>query len=203
MSGGSLLKKGLPYDAEIEYLETPNVRGPYIVTNVSLSNHLISARIQQLQYVNDCALFGAWRPNYASIFHITYYTVRYYFGCSEAVEQNVFIPNDFNTEWHNYELSPESFKLDGNTLAQRAGQFIETKLPCAIFGRYINNSVQITTSSASTRISYFTIFDLDTNKKVFDAIPVRIGQVGYMYDKVSGQLFGNAGTGDFILGNDI
>lgn len=38
---------------------------------------------------------------------------------------------------------------------------------------------------------------------IFDFIPVRVGQVGYMYDKVSGQLFGNAGTGDFILGNDI
>lgn len=38
---------------------------------------------------------------------------------------------------------------------------------------------------------------------VFDAIPVRVGQVGYMYDKISGRLFGNAGTGDFILGNDV
>jgi hypothetical protein len=35
-----------------------------------------------------------------------------------------------------------------------------------------------------------------------DLIPVRVGNVGYMYDKVSGQLFGNAGTGNFILGPD-
>lgn len=34
-------------------------------------------------------------------------------------------------------------------------------------------------------------------------IPVRKGDVGYMYDLVSGQLFGNSGTGDFILGPDI
>lgn len=26
--------------------------------------------------------------------------------------------------------------------------------------------------------------------------------IGYMYDKVSGQLFGNQGTGNFILGAD-
>ena len=38
---------------------------------------------------------------------------------------------------------------------------------------------------------------------VFDAIPVRVGTVGYMYDRVSGQLFGNLGTGAFILGPDI
>lgn len=38
---------------------------------------------------------------------------------------------------------------------------------------------------------------------VMNLIPVRVGQVGYMYDKVSGQLFGNAGTGNFILGPDV
>lgn len=36
-----------------------------------------------------------------------------------------------------------------------------------------------------------------------DLISVRVGQVGYMYDKVSGQLFGNAGTGTFVLGNKV
>lgn len=38
---------------------------------------------------------------------------------------------------------------------------------------------------------------------VRDLYPVRIEQVGYMYDLVSEQLFGNTGTGSFILGNDI
>ena len=39
-------------------------------------------------------------------------------------------------------------------------------------------------------------------KLVRDFIPVRIGTTGYMYDRVSKQLFGNNGTGDFILGAD-
>lgn len=38
---------------------------------------------------------------------------------------------------------------------------------------------------------------------VLDLIPVRIEQVGYMYDKVSGELFGNEGTGSFTLGPDV
>lgn len=33
--------------------------------------------------------------------------------------------------------------------------------------------------------------------------PVRIGSVGYMYDSVNGVLYGNSGTGDFILGPDL
>ena len=36
-----------------------------------------------------------------------------------------------------------------------------------------------------------------------DLIPVRVGTTGYMYDKVSGQLFSNNGTGSFTLGQDI
>ena len=36
-----------------------------------------------------------------------------------------------------------------------------------------------------------------------DFVPIRIGTTGYMYDTVSGELFGNAGTGDFTLGPDV
>lgn len=38
---------------------------------------------------------------------------------------------------------------------------------------------------------------------IMDLIPVRVGNVGYMYDKVSGELFGNDGSGEFILGKDV
>lgn len=38
---------------------------------------------------------------------------------------------------------------------------------------------------------------------IHDFIPVRIGSVGYMYDKVSDTLFGNSGTGSFTLGPDV
>ena len=34
-------------------------------------------------------------------------------------------------------------------------------------------------------------------------IPVRVGNVGYMYDRVTRKLFGNAGTGNFTLGPDV
>lgn len=40
------------------------------------------------------------------------------------------------------------------------------------------------------------------NDMKMDFIPVRKGNVGYMFDRVSGQLFGNAGTGAFIIGPD-
>lgn len=44
---------------------------------------------------------------------------------------------------------------------------------------------------------------IENSITIHDYIPVRIGQTGYLYDKVSGELFGNAGTDNFILGADI
>ena len=50
------------------------------------------------------------------------------------------------------------------------------------------------------KISYCKLYD--NNILVRDLIPVRIGAVGYFYDRVSGQLFGNSGTGAFVIGPD-
>ena len=66
--------------------------------------------------------------------------------------------------------------------------------PIALFNVY-NGSFQ-----SNARLYSAIIKDGDT--VVFDAIPVRVGTTGYLYDKISGQLFGNAGTGSFILGPD-
>lgn len=52
------------------------------------------------------------------------------------------------------------------------------------------------------RIYSFKIWDAN-GVLVRDYIPVRVGTVGYLYDRVSGQLYGNAGTGAFIVGPDI
>lgn len=53
------------------------------------------------------------------------------------------------------------------------------------------------------KIMAFSIgFNSDANN-IIDFIPVRVGQVGYLYDRVSGQLFGNSGTGAFIVGPDV
>ena len=55
-------------------------------------------------------------------------------------------------------------------------------------------------AKSSQRVYSFSI--IMNGVKVLEFIPVRVGYTGYMYDKVSGQLFGNAGTGNFILGPD-
>lgn len=56
------------------------------------------------------------------------------------------------------------------------------------------------------RMIYSRIYSFRMNKggeAVLNLIPVRIGDEGFMYDRVSGKLFGNSGDGRFIIGPDI
>ena len=63
------------------------------------------------------------------------------------------------------------------------------------------NSIGVTMPIPHSRLYYCRIYD--GNELVRDLIPVRVGEIGYMYDRVSGELFGNMGTGEFILGPDV
>lgn len=53
------------------------------------------------------------------------------------------------------------------------------------------------------RIYGVRIFNRTTLTEVAHFVPVRVGQTGYMYETYGGTLYGNAGTGDFNIGNDI
>jgi hypothetical protein len=74
--------------------------------------------------------------------------------------------------------------------------------------RYIDNNANLSIfgSSASNRrivnAKLFSAKIYNNDDVVRDFIPVRVGNVGYLYDRVSGQLFGNDGTGGFIVGPD-
>ena len=89
---------------------------------------------------------------------------------------------------------PCAVKVDDTYIGNIYGRGIDGTGPLSFFayadGRY----------NASCRI-YSAYVSNGTN--VADFIPVRVGSVGYMYDRVSGKLFGNAGTGDFVLGPDV
>jgi hypothetical protein len=91
------------------------------------------------------------------------------------VEHNV-------TKGSNTTVCPDVFTCDTNAyiLAASGNPYYTKKLTCKLY--------------------YCKVWQSGT--LLHDLIPVRVGQVGYMYDRVSGELFGNAGTGAFTLGND-
>lgn len=72
-----------------------------------------------------------------------------------------------------------------------------------IFGRHywISDGGDGVDSNRQCKLYWFKI--TKGGVVVRDYVPVRKGTVGYLYDKVSGQLFGNSGTGNFIYGSDV
>lgn len=188
-----------PYDAEIEYLESTGTQ--YIDTGIIPD---VSEIIIELKYSNGMGhLFGS-RLNSSS---------------SPTV----------NLLWSLYANTPRVFRLDwiGSTTQITSGDEDSVKtvefrsdeagsavvfgsetysgivktpnaLPIAFFA--VNTNGTITPCSAMKAVS-FKIWKQGI--LVRDLIPVRVGDVGYMYDKVSGKLFGNQSTGEFVLGPDI
>ena len=67
--------------------------------------------------------------------------------------------------------------------------------------RILDDGSEVWFVPATMRLYSCAIYD-DTTL-VRDFVPVAIGSVGYLLDRVSGQLFGKSGTGDFVLGPDI
>lgn len=60
------------------------------------------------------------------------------------------------------------------------------------------------TPTYSNKIKIRKVKIINTNNEIlFDAYAVRKNGIGYMYDKVSKQLFGNLGSNNFIIGTDI
>lgn len=73
-----------------------------------------------------------------------------------------------------------------------------------LFGRHINHYNNTSTfDNVTDKVRLRSVQIKENGNTVRDFIPVRVGTVGYMYDRVSGVLFGSAGTGSFTLGSDV
>ena len=95
----------------------------------------------------------------------------------------------------NAELSKDKCVLGEKVIALQKGECGRSTAPLCIFDR---NSGDRQTFG---RLHSFRISE--NGVSVLDLIPVRVGDEGFMYDKVSGRLLGNSGSGRFILGPDL
>lgn len=182
-----MLEKGRPYDAEIEYLRSSGTQ--YINCGIRLSNNSEMVIKVRALINSTCYLAGGkgfyiaqqWRGSNV-------------FACFRTDTRLLSGINGYS--------SVNTFKLN-NT-----GFYANDVLKAAI-----EDSTAFTTTSNAAIFRVNGIGDVSpsivyylkiSNEGILvrDLIPVRKGQVGYMYDRVSKQLFGNAGTGDFILGPD-
>lgn len=201
----SFVKSGnkfvFPYDAEIEYIESTGTQYIQLACNVSAGTYFAVGGVIIPIYTSeqqDYTVFGAnpyaqfdvdfYSKNTKNI--ITYTSIVGGYGAAGGVGGGW--GGKIGTEV-SFEISTTEKVVNGvHTSISRPLTGAITAF--RIFGGYQNNN------RYPIRIKSFYI--KKGNDTLYDLIPIRIGQVGYMYDKVSDQLFGNVGTGYFILGPD-
>lgn len=186
----------LPYDAEIEYLQSSGTQ--YINLNFGFDKtDEIYTRFAILTTANDKYINSpiVWNNN-NNRFGMGY---NGYWACAygSVSTANTFLsPNTIkDNNIHNWEYKNYTFNVTDLNLTKSVSSitFGGTTAKLRLFWGY----------NAATQGKISSYKHIKNGNVVVDLIPVRKDNVGYMYDKVSGQLFGNAGTGNFILGQDV
>ena len=192
--------KRLPYDAEVEYLQSS--RTQWIDTGVAGQSGIDMDFGFSLTSIGSAqAIGGCWtdlQSLYVGIVRANGYFAYHYGNTDNAIVQiqRVATNTYYHVQAHLYN-GEQYYILNGNKSAVGAiaGNFVS---PLNIHLFRINASTP--TYSNGVRIYALKIYV--NGVLVRDYIPVRKGTVGYLYDRVSGKLFGNAGTGDFVVGPD-
>lgn len=198
--------KNLPYDAEIEYLENPLGQSSYINTMILSSTNLdFKCKFITYDSLSDnnygCILGGRLSSGNNDLQLTTYISPAYMYsyrgtlrlGNSSGNQYNAHIERNALCE---FELNQDNYKVNGTSYQCQRGN-ITTQRDIYLFCLNNNNSP---VQNGHGRIFYLQISQ--NGELLRDYIPVRVGTTGYLYDKVSGELFGNQGTGNFILGPD-
>ena len=186
--GGSTL----PYDSEVEYLQSSNTGSQatrqYILLGIS-GDAQFEITAQSLA-TSTQVLIGCTAGGYGGT----------WFGVT-------------NDKWGSGSSSGQYVNISGSTKVTGALTFSSKSVSGTVDGLSFSRTGTTAFSNwalfATSDSSYgFTgrVYSCKCYKNselILDLVPVRVGQVGYMYDKVGGELYGNAGGGSFTLGSDV
>lgn len=175
--------KSLPYDAEIEYLESTGRQ--YIDTGLDyFADFEVGIKLRQSvsnKVLGNGAFYCLQRNS----------SVEPYWLFTSGNSYFTRVPI---TKYHVMKWKENKIYADDTFIANYTKNLNK---PSRMY------LYSVTVSSVYPNMIYFCkLWEPDSGLLVRDFIPVRVGQIGYMYDRVSGQLFGNQGTGNFILGPD-
>ena len=187
------------YDSQVEYLGNDNSLGAYIDSGITASN---KSRVVMAVFgvptlcgplfgsrVNNSPATGMFGINCSSAG-----TLRFDYGTT-----NNTVNADLLTGLHVVELDKNVGKIDGNVAHTFTARTFSNNLNIHVFG--MNHNGTRVDMLQAIRVKYVKIYQ--DGALVRDFIPVRVGTTGYLYDRVSEQLFANAGSGAFVYGEDV
>ena len=195
--GGVVVWRKVPYDAEVEYLEADGTQ--YIRTGL-FTNYSTPLELETEVL---------WHNNTRA--QVMGFNNRVYAGQTTSQKMqgasSVSLPSEV---WHvqGAKWTPPAtaggagtyeYYLGGSLVA--SGTYTTTaSLECGVFV-VIGTNGSPSNSYCKARIRRFKV--LVDGVAARDFHPVRVGTTGYLFDRISGTLFGNAGTGTFGYGPDI
>lgn len=190
--------KSLPYDAEVEYLETNAESGHVVIVTDFIPkgyDNDIYFKFMPKGFTDAYALmFGTYAEGcnlYRCIFTNNTSTILVQNGTADSPNNLQVNINEMNELWMNKD---NSFTINGSRKVFSITRANENTAPLRFFG-----------SDTTSNYSYMRFYAFKwwkADELVLDIIPVRVGSKGFLYDKVRGKLYGNKGTGRFILGPD-
>lgn len=132
-----------------------------------------------------------WSPNKTNFYWI-----------QRSSSSNAFVRSSYSTDtWYNVTIDPVNGVASINGVSDTFTKITNLYTTNQNYFIFVRKAESGATQTRPGRFKFFKIWN--NGALVRDFIPVRVGTIGYMYDKVSKQLFENAGTGDFVLGPDV
>ena len=206
----SRLLKNLPYDSEVEYLESTGI--PYIDTGILSDWSGLVVRME-VEVFDTFTGSSQYRHFFGSVFSpIATRTalslersasdnIRFYFKVGSVYQ---IAPNNLPTHQVITIDRPNglfSGEYSGGTWSRAVSTF-EWDVVNGNFNLFRVQGVS-NTSPALAHSRFYMCRFIRNGVIIRNFIPVRVGNVGYMYDSVSKRMFGNAAnSGDFIVGPD-
>lgn len=188
----------LPYDAEVEYLECTGTQ--YIDTGITLVSEttevklIFNAAITAFESGDNSFMISYSHPNGG---------IQVYTSTSNRIlNQAAAISATVNTFYTFTTTTTASKRIiqsnNDNPVYQTFSRSITDNSRLYLMGR---PDWVATGRCSKAKYKFFQVY---VNSKIVRFfIPVRVGQVGYMYDLVTRELYGNDGTGNFVLGPDV
>lgn len=184
----------LPYDAQVEYLQSSGTQ--YINTNINPNSTTIFIIDGRYAITGQANVNNGMMVSDNERFHIGVFSKYFHFGLKNKWK-NVVSQDSLR---HIFELYGNGIaKIDGTSYTISTSSITAQTNPLYLFARNDISSVR----SYTNGLEIYTCKIYNDGILVRDFIPVRKDSVGYLYDKVSGELFGNSGTGSFTYGNDV
>lgn len=194
-----------PYDAEVEYLECSAqggyscIKPDYFFSGKDIDIH---CEFEFLGFGNPALSNSTIYTNWASS-SLNYYS----FQKSNNTDYFVVCHGSLITTQVGSIASLTNKKINLSVYgATRKYKLNELEGTIRAYDSNDSTSAIIIGGMTSTNYTYFKLYSFRIDKAgvtELDLIPVRVGAEGFMYDRVSGRLFGNAGTGRFIVGPDV